>query len=405
MMLLRLAWRNLWRNKRRTLIILTSIVIGVVATDYLGNFSRGFMRQMFENQLGSHTSHLQIHARGFNDNKLVQNFMPAPDHALAALTNHPMVKHFSRRVIAFGLLSSASSSSGVSLVGIEPDREGLVTTIKQFLVAGRYLSGEKNEIVISKRLSQSLDVGLGDRVVAMASTLDGKVGSEMFRVVGIYHSPSLSFDRMYIYVPLSTAQEMLRVGDRIAEIAVIARDVTGVGSLKEDLLRELDSTFEVLTYQDLLPSLLSQIEMFDKIMLISYLVVALAMMFGIINTLLMSVFERIRELGVLKSIGMKNSQVFVMIELEALVLGVVGSVIGAGISVAVYLIMARNGLNLAMFSEGLAAFGTGAIVYPMFSLVSTVSEVVMVVLVCIVAAISPARRAVNLEPVQAIHFV
>jgi len=363
------------------------------------------MRQMLENQVGTHTSHLQIHARGFTDSKLVQNFMPDPGPAAAALRDNSLVKSFSRRTIVFGLLSSASSSSGATIVGIEPQQEAQVTTVRQFIVQGRYLSGEKHEIVISKRLSQSLDVALGDRVVIMASALDGTVGSEMFRVVGLYQSPSLTFDKMYVYVPISTAQEMLRVGDRIAELAVITHDVKTVDLLKADLVAQLGSTFEVLTYKDLLPLLLSQVELFDTIMMVFYLIIGVAMLFGIINTLLMSVFERIHEFGVLKSIGMKDSQVFTMIECEAVMLGIVGSVLGAGISMAMYLVLARSGLNLAIFSEGLAGFGIGAIIYPVFSFVSTVSEVVLVLLVCIVAAISPARRAVRLEPVQAMHFV
>jgi putative ABC transport system permease protein len=405
MMLLRLAWRNLWRNRRRSIIILASIIVGVVAMNFVDGLARGFTMQMFTNQLSAHTAHMQIHARGFNDNRIVQNFMVHPDSVEALLQNNPQVKHFSRRVSVFGLLSSASNSAGVSIVGIEPEQEAHVTTIKSSIVEGNYLGTGAHDIVLSRRLAQTLDIGLGDRVVAMASSLDGKVGSEMFRVVGLYQSASLSFDKMYVYTPLTTTQQMLGVGDRIAEFAVIANDVNMVQSLKQYAAAQLGSGYEVLSYHDLLPSLLSQIEMMSSLMSVFYLLIGSAMIFGIVNTLLMSVFERIREFGILKSIGMKNRLVFTMIETEAFLLGIVGTAVGTVFGVALNLYLSHEGLNLAVFSEGLAAFGSGAILYTVVEWSAVVTEVVVVLFICIIAAVYPAIRAMKLEPVQAIYFV
>lgn len=405
MMLLRLAWRNIWRNSRRSLIVLCSIVVGMAATVFTDSFYRGFMKQMFENQLGSHTSHIQIHARGFNDNKVVQNSMADYRRVISTLESHPNVAYLSRRIIAFGLLSSASNSSGVSIIGINPGNEAKITTIQRSVVAGGYLSGEKHEIVISKRLAATLGIGLGDRVVAMASALDGKVGSDVFRVVGLYESASSSFDRMYIYISLENAQGLLRVGDRISEVAVVARDINSVPNIKRDLVTELNSTYEVLSYQDLLPSLLMQLDLMDQMMLIFYAIIGLAMIFGIVNTMLMSVFERIREFGVLKAVGMKNGRLFLMVMLEAFFLGLLGVGVGGMLGVAVDLTLSATGLNFAAFAEGLASYGAGAIIYPELSCSGLVSALLLVLLFCVLAAVYPAYKAVRLQPISAIRHV
>lgn len=405
MMLLRLAWRNIWRNRRRSSIILTSIVIGVTAMLFTDSLMRGFMNQMFQNQLGAHTSHMQIHAAGFHDNKTVQNFMPRPDSIVTILEADQRVLHVSRRIIAFGLLTSASSSSGVSFVGIDPRREADITTISRSLTRGRYLGGGANEIFMSERLAQSLDLRLGDRVVAMASTADGTVGSEMFRIVGLYQSASSAFDKVHVYIRITTAQRLLRVGDRVSEIAVIARSVDSIPHLKAKTLARLDKSYEVLSYQDLLPSLLSQLELTESMMAVFYFIIGLAMIFGVINTMLMSVFERIREFGVLKSIGMRNSTLFSLIELEALLLGLLGTLSGLGMGMIIHAYTIRSGLDFSIFSEALASYGAGAVIYPELNVASIATGLSIILGVCALAALYPAYRAMRLEPVHAMRYV
>ncbi len=405
MILLQIAWRNLWRNKRRSFIILTSIIIGVAAMDWMDGLARGYVIQMLTNQLGAHTAHLQIHASGFNDNKVVQNYMADADSAIAAVRATSYAKNFSRRIVAFGLLSSPGNSSGVSLVGIEPEQEKLITTIHGSIGEGRYLGTDAHEIVISRQMARTLDVTLGDRVVAMASAIDGSIGSEMFRVVGIYQSASLSFDRMYVYVPLNAARQMLRVGSSIAEIAVLASAIDSVEVMKKELSARLGARYEVLSYRDLLPSLVSQMELMNSLMYLIYILIGAALIFGIINAFLMAVFERMHEYGVLKSIGMNNLYVLAMIELEALLLGIIGCVAGTALGAGIVHIVGKVGLNLAVFAKGLAAFGTGAILYPVLEWSSIAIGGLIIVLICLLAALYPARRAMKLEPVQAMMYV
>lgn len=373
--------------------------------DWMDGLARGYTLQMLVNQLGAHTAHMQIHARGFNDNKVVQNYLTDPDSVISVVKSSRYVSNYSRRIVAFGLLSSASNSAGVSLVGIEPDREERITTIHSHLVEGRYLGSDEGEMVISKQMANTLDVSLGDRVVAMASALDGTVGSEMFRVAGIYESASLSFDKMYVYVPLKRAQEMLRVDNRVAEVAILAADIDSVEVMKKEFLAKLGPACEVQSYSDLLPMLVSQIELMNTLMYVIFILIGAALVFGIINAFLMAVYERIHEFGVLKSIGMKNIYVLAMIELESLLLGVIGCTIGTALGAGIVLYVGKVGLNLAVFSKGLVAFGTGAVLYPAINWSSIINGAMIILIICLLAALYPARRAMKLEPIQAITYV
>ena len=144
-MLIKIAWRNLWRNKRRSVIVLVSVIIGVLALIIMDALSIGMVAQMLENQIGSHISHIQVHKNGFNDNKIIQNYLPDSKRVDKVLANSDGIKHYSPRVLTFGLLSSASNSSGVYLVGINPEQEEKVTKIKRSIVEGDYLSGKERE--------------------------------------------------------------------------------------------------------------------------------------------------------------------------------------------------------------------------------------------------------------------
>lgn len=409
-MLIKLAWRNIWRNSRRSIIVLTSIIVGLVAVVLYDALSVGMIQQMLDNQIGAHTAHIQIHKQGFNDNKLVQNYVPNPRRVAQALANAPGVKAFSERVITFGILSSATNSSGVSLIGIDPGQEARVTTIKKSLVEGRYLSGKMHEIVIGKKLAEKLEVKLGDKVVAMASRVDGSIGSDVFRVVGIFETFSSEFDKTSMYISIGNAREMLGLGQNVSEFAVIVDNLQQISRVKNELLQQLAaeksaSEYEVFTYRELLPLLVMQVDVYRESIIIFYGIVALAMAFGIINTMLMSVFERINEFGVLMAMGMKNRRLFAMILLEAFFLGAIGTLIGFGLSYLLYLPLANSGINLSNFSAGLNSFGVGTVIYPVLTFTGVMNALLVVPVMAILGAIYPAVKAMRLEPISAIRHV
>ena len=404
-MLLKIAWRNIWRNKRRSLIVLSSVVVGVIAAILVDGLSNGMLEQMLFNQINSNVSHIQIHKKGFHDNKTVQNYIPDYPKAVQAVKNNPSVKYYSERVITFGLLSSASNSSGVYINGINPGQEQNVTDISKSIVEGSYLKGGGRDIVIGKSLAEKLGVGIGDKVVAMSNTPDGSVGSDVFRVKGIYETFSSEFDRINIYIPIGKAQQMLDIGDNVHEIAIVTTDYEQAGKVRNEIASKLDGGYEVLSYIDLLPMLILQMDFYKETMIIFNLIIGLALIFGIINVMLMSVLERIREFGVLMSIGMKNSKLFTMIVTESFIVGLIGTVLGIGLGLLIQWPLSNTGLNLSMFAESLKSFGVGAIIYPETTIENLVSLIIMIPLIAVIAAIYPAVKAIKLEPVYAIRYV
>lgn len=404
-MLFTLAWRNIWRNYRRSVLVLLSVVIGLIAIILYDSISIGMIQQMLDNQIGAHVSHIQVHKKGFNDNKVIQNYLPDPAKVRQVLAQQAGVAHFSERVITFGIASSATGAAGVSLVGIYSQEEAQITKIKNSLVEGRYLGEAAHEIVIGKKLAEKLDVGLGDKVVAMASALSGAIGSDVFRVVGIYETFSSEFDKLYAYVYLPNLQQMLEFESQLSEFAVILGNLERQKEVQVALLRELGDDYEVLTYKQLLPLLVMQVDVYKETIFIFYAIIGIAMMFGIINTMLMSVFERIHEFGVLMAVGMKNRRLFAMILLEAFLLGISGTVVGAIIGYLIYLPLADSGIDLSAFADGLNSIGSGSVIYPILTPESIVSALFVIPLIAVLGAIYPALRAARLDPITAIRHV
>lgn len=404
-MILKIAWRNIWRNKRRSVIVLSSVVVGIIAAILLDGLTMGMLDQMLSTQINSSIGHIQIHEKGFNNNKTVRNYITGYHIVEESVRNTPEVKNYCKRVITFGLLSSAANSSGVYINGIIPQEEEKVTFIKNSIIEGSYISGEDREIVIGKGLAEKLGVGVGNKVVAMSNTPDGSVGSEVFRITGIYETFSSEFDRINIYIPLKRAQQMLNIGDNIHEIAIITKDADKVASVKGELQSKLPGDFEVLTYFDLLPMLVSMLDLYKAMTWIINLIVGIALIFGIINVMLMAVFERIKEFGVLISVGMNTAKLYMMIVIESLIIGIMGTVLGIALGLLIQLPLSHSGIDLSMFTESLKSYGVGAVIYPATSMVNLVSLFVMIPFISVIAALYPAYKAVKLEPVYAIRHI
>ncbi len=404
-MLVKIAWRNVLRNKRRSVIVISSVALGVVAMIFMDGLSNGMLRQMLFNQVNSGVSHIQIHKKGFSDNKSVKSFIPDYHKAENIVRNNPAVKFYSKRVITFGLLSSASGSSGVYVEGVIPQEEQNVTSIKNSIVQGSYLQGGGREIVIGKLLAGKLGVGVGDKVVAMVNTPDGSAASDVFRVSGIYETFSSEFDRIHIYIPLEMSQKMLGIGDNIYEIAMILKDYNNAEKVKTEISSALNGDYETLSYRELLPMLTIQLDMYGESMIIINFIIGLALIFGIINVMLMAVFERIKEFGVLISIGMKTSRLFGMILLEAVIIGIVGSIVGVIIGILLVAPFSYAGINFSLFAAGLKSWGVGAVIYPEATVQNIITLLIMIPFISAAGALYPAYRAVKLEPVYAMRYI
>ena len=399
-MLIKIAWRNLWRNKRRSVVVLLSVLVG-----FMDGLNNSFLKQMLDNQINSSVTHIQVHKKGFIDNKVVESYIPNGMNVESVLDTVSGVKNYSKRVIAFGLLSSARSSSGVYIYGINPNDEKHLTKIDDSIVEGTYLTGSGREIIIGETLAEKLRVGIGDKVVAMSNTLPGNIGSDVYRIVGLFKTHSTEFDKSTIYISLGDAQSLLQVNDNVYEYAMILDDYTKAEKVKQNIQNSLSDEYEVLTYEDILPLVIIQVEMTRESMMVINLIVGMALIFGIINAMLMAVFERIQEIGVLMSIGMKNRKIFMLFIIEAFLIGLIGTAAGLFIGSIIVALFGSSGIDLSMFAESLQSFGIGSVLYPSISAETIVITLITIPLISVLGAIYPAVKAIRLEPVYAIRYV
>ncbi len=398
-----IAWRNILRNRRRSFILILSIMVGVIAMILTDALSIGMVRQMLVNQIGADAGYIQIHKLGYFTDPALKNSIVYTAPVRTALAPDSAGCNISERLRTFGLISSAYNSSGVSIVGIIPHEEKRVTTVHSYIVNGTYLTNTPGSIIISTTTAEKLKVGLGDKVVIMASRIGGSIGSEACRVVGLFETFDSGFDQTHVYIPLQTAQQMLGAPGRVSEFVVNPVDAQKTDAIAARLRNDLPSGFEVLTYKQMLPLLVMQTQLYDEMIYFFYAIIAIALIFGIINTMLMAVMERTHELGIDMAIGMSHRRIFAMILIEAFYLGLAGTAVGLAISFAIYIPLAHSGWNLAAFSESLKSIGVGTTIYPVLTASSLINTIVIIPFAAVLGAIYPAIRAIKLQPVDAIR--
>ncbi|MDT3739899.1 MAG: FtsX-like permease family protein [Candidatus Kapabacteria bacterium] len=404
-MMLKIIWRNIWRNKRRSLVMLSSVIVGVIAIILNDSFGNGFVEQMLTSQINKHTSHIQIHKTGFVDNITISSVIPDINKAETVLKNNPSVVRYSKRIITFGLVNSANSSSGVNIVGIQPGTESQITVMKKSVIEGKYPESGKRDILIGSKMADKLEVGIGGKLVVVANSAQGTVNSELFRVSGIYKSGHSDFDNSYIFVPADFANSLLELNGNIHEFAIITNSIENIEQTKREIAEALGSGYEVLSYKDLLPMIVSYMEVYQSSIFIFYAIIGIAVLFGVVNTMLMSVFERVPEFGVLIAIGMKRGTLFRMVLGESLVLGILGSIIGSVLGLLIYLPFAKSGIDLSSFSEGMSMMGLDAIIYPSVNPMMFLNSTIVMPLTAVIGAVYPAYKAIRLQPTEAMRHV
>ncbi len=408
-MLGRIAWRNVLRNKRRSLILITSIVVGVVALVLTEGFAVGMLHQMLTNQIGADAGYIQIHKKGYQSDPTLENSMTDPEPVRDALEKDSAVLDYSERLRVYGLISSAYNSYGVSIVGIVPSEEKRITTISQYVTKGTYLSGKPGQILISTSMAEKLKVGLGDKVVIMASQRDGSIGSEACRIAGIFETLNSGFDQSHVYIPIQTAGQLLNADGLVSEFVVNPKDPDDMDAVVSQIRHRIEALpgapnrYEVLTYEQMLPLLVAQLELYKQALYLIAILIAFALIFGIIDTMLMSVMERTHEFGVSMAVGMSHGRIFRMVMTEALFLAIIGTAIGLAASYIVVSELSHSGWDLSMFSASLKSLGIGSIIYPVIQTSSVIQTVLIIPIATLLGAIYPALKAVKLQPVEAIR--
>jgi ABC-type lipoprotein release transport system permease subunit len=404
---LHLAWRNLWRNPWRTAIVLTAVAVGIAGVVLSMAINNGLVLQMVQNAIATEIGHLQIHAQGFDRNPVVRIRLKdggqASEEVLRSLAD---VRAWSPRVSSEGLVFSPRASVGVRVVGIDPAKEATVSILAHSIVSGRYLDGDgsSKRILIGETLARRLHVGVGDKVVVSVQDLSGDLTGEAFRIAGLFRTPSLEFDRGTVFMRLDESQQLFGLGDAISEIVVIVRRQSQIPEIREALRRRLGNAVEVQTWEELRPMLYQTVEIFDSVGWYVYAAIFVAMVFGIANVLLMAVYERTREIGILMAIGMRPRRLLAMILAESVVLTTLGLGLGYGVALASVAAL-HNGIDLSFWAKGLTAVGAGTRIVPVIRSYDVVIPIAIAMLTAVAASLWPALRAARLRPAEAVRYV
>lgn len=401
---LQLAWRNIWRNPRRTGVIMTAIVIGVWMMIFSSAIMRGNVGGMIENSISTLTGDIQIHQQGYRNDPVVENSMTNPVEVRDALEEAlPPDASWTMRVRVNAVASNARHSSGVVLVGIDPLREAEISFIKPGAVTeGEYLAaGDEHGIVVGKALVDKFETKLGNKLVLMSQDTTGEIASRAFRIVGIYRAEMQGTEKQFAFVTIPAAQEMLKLGESISEVSIGLSDHYAAEDVADAIKGTLPETYEIHPWRELLPIVNAMLNIINGFVWIWYLGIFIAMGFGIVNTTLMAVFERMREFGLLKALGMKPWWIIRDVVTESFLLLVMGTILGNIFGFLTSWALS-GGIDLTAVAAGVEFFGMPRIIYPDIAFGDVVLANSVVVVLGLLVSVYPAIRAARFTPVEAL---
>ena len=403
--LTKLAWRNLWRNHRRTLIMLAAVILGTWAMIFMTALMRGMVTQMIQDGISALPGHIQVHHPEYRDDPSVANLISISDTELAAKFDDADIAHWATRVRVPAVITSEYESRGITLLGVDPDRERGLTFVDYDEVEGRFLeSTEDTGIVIGKKLAKMLNTRVGKRVVVMSQDPNNEIADRGFRVVGLFTANVSAFEEAFIFAGKSTTQKLLRIDDQVSEIVVFGDDYRNVEALYDKVSAIVDSRVEVRRWFEVDAYLGAMLTIMDGFVFVWIIVIFLALSFGLVNTLVMAVFERVREIGLMLALGMKPVYILGQIIIESLMLLVIGLVLGTALSWAAIQPI-KDGIDISIVGEGLDMWGMSAVLYPDLLLRDVILANVVVLVLGFFASLAPAWRAAHYEPVAAITKV
>ena len=394
-----LAWRNLWRNYRRTVIMLVAIAVGAWAMIFLTAMTRGMIDNMVAGGIATLPGHIQLHHPQYRDDPNIENSMGPPNAALLAALQSPAVKHWSGRVRVSAVVASERDSRGVLLLGIDPTRALGISAAD--IVEGRFLHNSDDKgLLIGAKLARRLETGLGKRVVIMSQDPDNNVVDRGLRIVGVFTAKLPSQEEIQVYTGRNYAQGMLKMGDRISEIALQGANYNELSALSQTLATAAPD-LELLTWTELDPFLGVTQKMMDSVVFIYVLVIFSALSFGLVNTLVMAIFERTREIGLMLALGMRPLSIVLQTVTEALLLLTLGLLLGNTLA-ALTLWLLAGGIDVSAVAEAMAMIGASGRLTPSFYWQDLLLANTVVFILGVLASLLPAWRAAHLDPITAL---
>ncbi len=404
-MILKIAWLNVWRSRGRSLVVMGSIVVGIWALIFGTGFMNGFLVGYMANIIENDVSNVQVHHPEFKKDNEIKYFISTGLEKADQIRSWEGVRGATSRTLVNGMIASPKKATGVQIRGIDTIHEAIVTNLDSMIAEGAYFQGiKRNPIIVGSKLAENLKVKLRSKVVITFNDGAGDITAAAFRIVGIVKSSSLAINGQYAFVRQQDLWNILGIGNEIHEIAVVTEPLVEEAVIVEKYNSTMNSDLAE-TWREIAPELALMQEMYGSMLYVLLVIIMLALVFGIVNTMLMAVLERFKELGMLMAVGMTKTRVFMMVLLETIYLGIIGAPFGllAGwLTISYY---TSVGVDLSNYSEGLEAFGYSSILYPYVEGSAYMTVTIGVIVTAVIGAIYPAWKAVKLNPVEALHKI
>ncbi|NJN84318.1 MAG: ABC transporter permease [Caldilineaceae bacterium] len=404
----KMAWRNMWRNWRRTAIALTAIVLGLILLLFFDGVIKGSDQAMFGNAVRLYGGNIQVHSPGYAAKAHRLPLLPLVDTeaVVSAATSQPEVVAAAGRINTGGLISNREGAFPVSITAIEPDVEAAISLQAENIVAGRYLAPDDGDaILIGQGLADLMKVGVGDRVTLLGKSQHETMRQRTMTIVGIYDLGMKEAEKGMVFMTLAEAQSLYNLRDQATEVSITIQSM-GQEQVVIPALAAALPGYEVDSWETLRPEIRETMQSKAAFTSIFGFIVLFIAAIGVLNLMMMAVFERTREMGVLAALGMKGRQVMLLFLLEGSMIGAIGALIGGVLSLLLLGAIAQVGIDMsAMSSLGEMTALMGSRLYPSIDLTDVISRGVAVILIAALASLYPAWQASRQEPAEALHHV
>jgi ABC-type lipoprotein release transport system permease subunit len=403
-MLFKLAWRNLWRNKRRTLITLASVFFAVILSTLMMSFKEGVYVKMIDSMVGAFTGYAQIHNNGFWDDQILDNALVFSEDLQNNLNNVDELNGYTPRIESFALATSKELSKGSMVIGIDPIKEAEFSNLDERVSKGEYLVRDDNSALLGSGLAEYLELEVGDTIILLGQGYHGSSAAGKYAIKGLVKFGSPDLSKRLVFLPLEAAQWLYGTESMITSIVLHPQNQKSTDKLVKFLRNELDSTYEVMPWQELTPDLVNMIET-DRMegyvfMFILYMVIS----FGIFGTMLMMLAERKREFGVLIAIGMKRLRLAIIVFLELLIISILGAITGMIAAFPICAYFYRNPIQLGdELKKVTEEYGMEAVIQSSIEPAIFFQQASVVAFIAIVIAIYPFFKVRSLNVIKSMR--
>jgi len=404
-----MAWRNMWRNWRRTGIAMIAIVLGLILLVFMDGLYGGYDEAIFANAVRLYGGNLQIHATGFRDRAHRMPLLPLedPDQVAATAMEHPEVLLASKRILTSGMIKERGEIYPVTITGLEPSVEAPISLIAENMVAGRFLQDDDEDmIVIGRGLAEELEVEVGDRITLAGKSKNESIRQRTMTIAGLFDLGLEDAEKGLVFISLAEAGSLFNLRDQATEVAISLHTM----GMEDQVIGELLAGFqgyEVDSWLTLNPEFSQVMELSVQVTSIFGLIVVMMACIGILNLMLMAVYERTREMGVLAALGRKGCQVMSLFLLEGAMIGAVGAVLGCTLGwLAMLAFNLSGGYDMTSYSEAGEIYALmGDAFFATIDPVGIVQQGFIIVVMAVLASLIPAWQASRKEPAEALHHI